>query len=672
MTDNRTRFQKLTDVLIGVNNEGNAYRPNSVATYNIAPSSDVIFSTTSKEERDQKLQQLKQERYLSYLWKKTGYETSMEQVAGATQVKIMYRDADLMTQWPEIKSALHIISEEATTINKDGKILNVYSESERIKAVLEDLFVNRLDINMWLKTIFFDTAKYGNDFMLLNIGPDKTGITGWRNLPVHEMQRIENGLQNAYGGGVVMSANVQNLKPDEVKFVWEGHNNQMPYKSWQIAHFRLIEDSLYLPYGVSYLNGARRHWRMLSMMEDAMLLYRLERSVERKVFKVNVGAIDDKDVPAFIEEFMSGVKRAPVIDPKTGQIDLRKNFLDVSADYVIPIRNGQDPSSIDVVNANQNPTTMEDIEFMQNKVLSALRIPKTFLNFQEAQGKAQNLSLLDVRFCRNINGMQQAILSELNKVAIIHLYLMGFEDDLTNFTLSLNSPSNQVKLMELDTLQKKLQAASAALQETGVGLPVMSWNQVQKEIMGRTDAEISKMLQDLRLETALSSELEKTNNIIKRTGVFDKTDNIYGEEGASYEEEGGENGGGQGGMGGGGGLPPMGFGDDIEDMGGPMDMGGSEEIQGEEGSADLGGPEALQESKSLRKDPRDEKLIESIISKYGKTARNDEITEKRIGIIDKSLRINEDIENMLQAIDKIGEEKKEKSPKKKTKKLISK
>ena len=160
------------------------------------------------------------------------------------------------------------------------------------------------------------------------------------------------------------------------------------------------------------------------MMEDAMLLYRLERSIERRIFKVNVGLIDDADVPAYVQEFMNTVKRAPIIDPQTGQLDLRKNFLDVSADYVIPVRNQQDPSSIDTLQSAQNPTSMDDINYMETKILAALRIPKTFLNFQEAQGKGQNLSLLDIRFNRTVNRVQQAILMELNKIAIIHLYLL--------------------------------------------------------------------------------------------------------------------------------------------------------------------------------------------------------------------------------------------------------
>lgn len=649
MAENKTRLQKLSNMLIGAA-QGKPYAsPSRSVTYNISPSSEVIYSTNNKEERDMKLLQAKQQRLLAHQWAVAGYETSMEQMAGASQVKVMYRDADLMAMWPEIGSALDTIAEEATTINAQGKILNIYSDSNRIKAVLEDLFVNRLDINIWAKTIFRSTAKYGNDFMLLNIDADN-GIIGWRELPVHEISRVENGMQNAYAGSTPYIMNNGNIKPDDVQFVWEGHNQQMPYKNWQIAHFRLINDSLYLPYGVSWLNKARRHWRMLSMMEDGMLLYRLERSVERRVYKVNVGLIDDADVPAFLQEFMNGVKRAPIMDPQTGQIDLRKNFLDVSADYVIPVRNGQDPTSIENLPPAQNPTSMEDIEFMENKVLCALRVPKTFLNFQEPQGKGQNLSLLDVRFCRTINGIQQAILMELNKIAIIHLYLLGFEDDLTNFTLSFNNPSNQIEMMELDNLTKKLAAAQTALAEQGGGIPLMSWYDVQKDILGLTDPEIAERLNKIRLESAIAIELQRTPEIIKQTHLFDKTDRIYGEPGAKYSANPpGQNGGLGGPGGGGGGLPPMGggFGDDLGDLGEPGadDMG---DIGGEESSTDLsdmgseGGPAPLSEAKV---DPFQE---------YFKSFKSvQEIKNNRVDILDKNFLINENLNETINELEKL-------------------
>lgn len=666
MSDKRTTWQRLTNVLINAGNGVPGSAPPRSVTYNVMPKNTVLFSSDNKEERDQKLAQMKQQRLMSYMWQKIGYETSMEQAVGSNQVRVMYRDADLMAAWPEIGSALRAYSEEATVKNKKGKILNIYSKSDRIKATLEDLFYNRLDIAVWLRTIFYQTCKYGNEFMFLNLDAEE-GIKGWRELPVHQMRRLENGVDNIYGGGTMFNASYTGLLPDEVKFVWEGHNESMPFKSWMIAHFRLIYDSLYLPYGVSILNCVRRHWRMLSMMEDGMLLYRLERSIERRIFKVNVGLMDEADVEPFLQEFMNTVKRAPIIDPQTGQIDLRKNFLDVSADYVIPVRNGQDPTMIDTLQSAQNQTSMDDINYMETKVLAGLGVPKSYLNFQEPQGKGQNLSLLDIRFNRRINSVQECVLLELNKIALIHLYLLGFEDDLTNFTLSLNNPSNQIEMMELDNMNKRLAAAQTALAEQGGGIPLMSWHQVQREIMGRTDKEIEDTLNEIRLEAALAIEIQRTPEIIKQTHIFDKVDRIFGEPGAKYAKNFNPNG--DGGIGGPGGAPaPMGggFGDELGDLDEPgaEDMG---DIGGDEGDEDLGnmggGEQAtLSESKAKTKkiltEMKDSKyplqtlFYETYIKDVLKKGKDDNDVNS-IPILSKNLRINEDIESQLKSIDEM-------------------
>lgn len=671
MADRRTRWQKLTDVLINTGN-GSPATATRTATYSLTPlttqsQNEILYSTNSKEDRDRVLAQMKQQKLMSYMWAKTGYDTAMEQAVGANQVRVMYRDADLMAAWPEIGAALDILAEEATTTNAKGKILNIYSKSERIKSILEDLFYNRLDIPIWLQTIVHETAKYGNEFMFLNLDLNE-GVKGWRELPVHQMRRLENGMDNVYGSGMFNSTFTQ-LQPDEVKFVWEGHNEDKPFKNWMIAHFRLITDSIFLPYGCSWLNKARRHWRMLSMMEDAMLLYRLERSIERRVFKVNVGAIDDQDVPAFIQEFMNTVKRAPIIDPQTGQIDLRKNFLDVSADYVIPVRNGQDPTSIDTLSSAQNATAMDDMEYMEKKILAALRVPKTFLNFTESQGKAQNLSLTDVRFNRTVNTIQKAIIMELNKIAIIHLYLLGFEDELTNFTLTLNNPSNQIEMMELENLNKRLAAAQTALAEQGGGIPIMSWHQVQREIMGRTDPEIADTLNEIRLEAALAIEIQRTAEIIKQTHLFDKVDRIFGEPGAKYSANPPGQDGGMGGLGGGGGAPAPIMGDDFgSDLGGLGEPGEDAEgdIGGDEGGADLGGMDAggsspLNEGTVFNPATKLSESIRNAVSKgqfYNAYVKNmlkeEDDTPEPIPILDKNLRINEEIESILKSI---GEQK---------------
>lgn len=640
MAKDKTIFQKLTDVMIGTSS---ASQPKKVvSSYTMRSPNDVMYSFDSKEERDLKLKQLKQQRLLAYQWKKIGYDTSMEQMAGTPQVRIMYRDADLMDCWPEIGTALDIYSEEATVLNKKKKMLNISSKSNRIVSVLEDLFENRLDIHIMLPMIARSLCKYGNEFMFLNIDGND-GVKGWRELPVHEMRRVENGMFNLYAGYGSASTN---LKPDETKFIWEGHNESTPFKMWQVAHFRLIKDSLLLPYGVSILNKARRHWRMLSMMEDAMLLYRLERSIERRIFKVNVGLIDDADVPQFLQDFMTNVKRAPVIDPQTGQMDLRKNFLDVSADYVIPVRSGQDPTSIETLNSAQNQTSMEDIEMIQNKIFAALRIPKTFLNYQEAQGKGQNLSLMDIRLNRAINHVQQALLMELTKIAVLHLYLLGFIDDLTNFTLSMNNPSNQLETMELDNQAKRLQNASTALSEQGGGIPLMSWHRVQKEIMGLTDSEISVMLNEIRLETAISVELQRTPEIIKKTNLFKQVDRIYGEPGAEYSEQpvGGDQ---QGGLMGGGGGAPMGglgggpsFGDELGDLDEPG-SDDSGDIGGEEGGqslSDMSGGQPLMENRLLS-------AMNDYISYINRNNEDNDTSNE--DIVEKNLMLNENMQSLI-------------------------
>lgn len=582
MAENRVKtiFQNLDKAISGGWRNEPTKRSNS---YNI-PTSNIIYKTDNKEDYESKKLELKQQKLLSSMWRKANFDLNTETLAGLTNVKLMYRDADLMDAFPEIGAALDIVAEESCVNNDKGHIINIYSKSERVKAILEDLFINRLDIHVSLPMCCRSMCKYGNNFMLLNIN-EKEGIMGWRQLPVYEIERYENGLTTPYAIANPYANDLSKNKVEDVKFVWIGKSESIPFRNWQISHFRLLTDSFYLPYGVSYLNKARRHWRMLSLMEDMMLIYRLERSIERRVFKIYVGAIDDADVPAYVNEIANNFKRTPIVDPLTGQVDLRKNILGVDQDIFIPTRDENAPTPIDTLAAAQNLTAMDDIKFVQNKVLTALRIPKTFLNFEENAGDGKNLALMDIRFTRTINRIQQALIMELTKIATIHLYLLGFTDELTNFTITMNNPSTQAEILEIDNLQKKITVIKDAVSDPGNGIPIMSWTRALKEIMKWNDNEIAQNLEEIRLEKALASELEKTSQIIKRTGQFDNIDHIYGEPNAEYQEdaEQGNNGdGGDGNFGGGGGS----FGgdlDNIDDAAGDTDG----EVSGEEGEIPL-------------------------------------------------------------------------------------
>ena len=665
-----TVFQALDKAITGNWNPQDTVTPH-VNTYDMSGmGKDVIYRTSDKEEYLSKKLELQQNKYLKDRWIKANVNLSVTAYAGLNNVKLMYRDADLMDAFPEIGAALDIVSEESTITNDKGMIVNVYSKSDRIKSILEDLFVNRLNIQLTGQMIIRAMCKYGNQFMLLDVD-NKNGVKGWKQMPVFNMERIENGIQNPYGAGASIAVN--GITKDDAdmstQFIWlDDNNSQIPFRDWQIAHFRLLTNSLYLPYGVSYLNAARRHWRMLSLMEDMMLIYRLERSIERRVYKIFVGAIDDADVQAYVERIANEFKRTPIVDPMTGQIDLRKNILSVDQDIFIPVRDENAPTPIDTLSAAQNMTALDDIKFVQNKVLTALRIPKSFLNFEEAAGEGKNLALMDIRFTRTVNRIQQAFLMELTKVASIHLFLLGFNDELNNFTLSMNNPSTQAEGLEIENMQKKIDAVRDAVSDPGNGLPVMSQTRALKQIMKWSEKEIKENLEEIRLEKGIAAELEKTTQIIKKTGIFDTVDRIYGEPGAEYmDDQQGQGGmGDDGGMGGGGAAPPPpmggegGMGGDLNGLGAPGDDGSGGDIAGAEGSmptADMGtDPNAPMEAVNRNKPLINEQ--KNVFDEYMKmlnehSLKPQEAAYKRADVYDsESLMINEEFDKMIKALNK--------------------
>ena len=606
-----TIFQNLNNVLMGrqTRQKTDGMLPGRTTNYYTLTSTpykqdDVIFRSDNKDEFNRKALEERQQALLSRQWYKASLENAIKSTQELTNVQMMYRDAQIMdTITPEIGSALDIVSEEACMIGSSGKMVMVNSKSERIKAILEDLLYNRLDLHIMLPMVCRGMCKYGNDFMLLNINKED-GVRGWMELPVFEIQRIENGLTNPYQaiGSINQSGAV---KTNATQFLWLNKAGNIPFKFFQIAHFRLITDSSFLPYGVSWLHKARRSWRMLTLMEDMMLLYRLERSIERRVFKIYTGDIDEQDIPSYVETVANQFKRTQLIDPETGQLDLRKQFLSVDTDFFIPFRKEENSSKIENLPAATNQTSMDDIEYMRGKMLAALRVPKAFLNFQDTQGKGQNLSFLDVRFSRMINRIQQALLMELNKICIVHLWLLGFTDDLTNFSLTMHNPSSQVQQQELDMMGKKVQTMQQLLADPGNGIQIMSYHRALKEVMGYTDTEIAENLNEIRLEKALAAELENTSQIIKKTGIFDPTDRIYGDPEAkyNYNVEQGEGGPGGGPMSGGApiGGPDLG-GEDIDSLGSPGeeeggDVGGQEESVGMENAPNVDAGVPLQESR---------------------------------------------------------------------------
>ena len=466
---------------------------------------------------------------------------------------------------PEISAALDIYSEESTTPDQDGHILKVYSESKRIKQVLVDLFVNRLDINTNLPMWTRNACKFGDNFTYLKLDPEK-GVVGCQQLPNIQIERLEKGMRfqpDKYS---------QEMENDALKFVWKEKN--MEFNTWEIAHFRILGDDRKLPYGTSMLEKARRIWKQLLLSEDAMMIYRVSRAPERRVFKVFVGNMDDKDVDSYVQRVANKFKRDQIADPKTGNVDMRYNQLAVDQDYFIPVRDSSQTNPIETLPGGTNLAEIADIEYIQKKLVTALRIPKAYLGFEEAVGNGQNLSLLDIRFARTINKIQKSMLAELNKIAIIHLFLLGFEDELTNFTLGLHNPSKQSELLSLELWKEKIELYKNAVAEIANSVAPTSASWAKKNILGFSDEEIRLDLQQQRIERAVAAELAKTPEVITKTGLFDNIDQLYGKkpgEPAGEAPEGGEEPGG---------MPPMGGGPEL---GGPPSPPPGPEPGGEAG-----------------------------------------------------------------------------------------
>ena len=477
-----------------------------------------LLKTTSKQEYEKEKLQAQQTYYLANQWQKI--ESNLYTQATyyePTRLSAFY-DYESMEFTPEISAALDIYAEESTTLNQDGHMIQIYSESKRIKSILVDLFENVLDINTNLPMWTRNTCKYGDNFVYLKLDPEK-GIIGVNQLPIIEIERLERGMM------AKNSEASQDVDKKHMKFTWK-HKN-MEFNTWEVAHFRLLGDDRRLPYGTSMLEKARRIWKQLLLSEDAMLIYRTSRAPERRVFKIFVGNMDDKDVEPYVQRVANKFKRSQVVDNKTGNVDMRFNQMAVDQDYFIPVRDPAAPSPIDTLPGAQNLAEIADIEYIQKKLLTALRVPKAFLGFEEVTGDGKNLSLMDIRFARTINRIQKCVLAELNKIAIIHLFLLGFEDELSNFTLTLTNPSTQADLLKIDIWKEKITLYKDAVTAIeGIAPTSISW--AKKNILGFSDEEIKLDIQQQRVEKAVAGELAATAEVIKHTGLFDNIDKLYG------------------------------------------------------------------------------------------------------------------------------------------------
>ena len=397
-----------------------------------------------------------------------------------------YADFSEMEYMPEIASALDIYSHETCAQDEKGNVLHIYSDNEKIKEILENLFLDVLNIEFNLASWTRNLCKYGDFFLFNDVSPEY-GVINAFPIPVNEIEREEG-----------FDAD----DPLAVRFRWVTQGNQI-LENWQISHFRVLGNDAFLPYGASMLEAARRIWRQLILVEDAMLVYRVVRSPERRVFYVDVGNVPPEDIPTYMEQAKTTLKSSQVVDRDTGRVDLRYNPLSVDEDYFLPVRGTESGTKIDTLAGGQNTTAIEDVEYIQKKLFAALKIPRAYLGYDESLSSKATLAQEDIRFSRTINHIQRIVLSELNKLAIIHLFSNGYEgEDLLNFDLHLSNPSTIAQQQKLELYRTKFEIAAGAPEG------ILSKEYLRRNVIGLNSKEIEEIEEQRDEEKLRDLELE--------------------------------------------------------------------------------------------------------------------------------------------------------------------
>jgi hypothetical protein len=406
----------------------------------------------------------------------------------------LFRDYDVMDMDPILSSALDIYADETLVPSEFGKVLTIRSSDENIKKILENLFYDVLNIEFNLWSWVRNMCKYGDFFLKLELSPEY-GVYVVRPLSAYEITRVEGSDPN-------------NI--NYVKYQHDGLGGGNEYENFEIAHFRLISDSNFLPYGKSMLEGARRVWKQLSLMEDAMLIHRIMRAPEKRIFKIDVGNVPPNEIDGFMQKIMNQIKKVPYIDERTGDYNLRFNLNNMVEDFYLPVRGSDSGTQIETL-PGMEFTGTEDIEYVRNKMMAALKIPKAFLGYEEGISGKATLAAEDVRFSRTIGRIQRIIVSELTKIAVVHLFIQGYKDaSLVDFEIELSNPSTIFEQEKLAIWQDKVNLAKDMVEAK-----MFSKDWIYKNVWSMSKDDIEEVATEIikdQKETWRMSQIEEDGN----------------------------------------------------------------------------------------------------------------------------------------------------------------
>jgi hypothetical protein len=351
----------------------------------------------------------------------------------------LYTDYEAMDTESIIASALDIVADESTLKNEAHEVLQIRSADENLQRILYNLFYDVLNIefNLWLW--IRNMCKYGDFYLHMEIA-EKFGIYSVTPLSVYDMVR-EEGMDPQNPSYVCFKIDPMVIAAGGINSRVKDRDGKIKFENYEIAHFRLLTDANYLPYGRSYIEPARKSYKQYVLMKDAMLLHRVTRAPEKRIFYVDIGNLPPNEVDGYMEKLKQKMQKTPFMDHKTGEYNLRYNMMNVMEDFFIPQRGANSNTKIETTKGLEY-NAIEDVNFLRDEMLAALKVPKAFFGFEkDLTGKA-TLAAEDIRFARTVERIQRIVVSELYKMALVHLYTQGYDGEaLSNFELSLTTPS---------------------------------------------------------------------------------------------------------------------------------------------------------------------------------------------------------------------------------------
>ncbi len=355
-----------------------------------------------------------------------------------------YKDYEQMDQMGEISLALDLYADEASLIDPERKhTLVIRAKNRRLKKELEDLFYNNLRWDTQCRPCIRYLCKYGDMPFEIILDANRNAVSSLRFMNVYNFTRIE----TRYG--------------DLVGFFFMDTMWPKPLfmHPWQVMHLRLTNfENLYAPYGKSILDGGRKAFKQLRLMEDAALIYRITRAPEKRKFTIPVGMIPPKEVPEYMQMIARNFKRQRFYNPSTGTFDERYSPLIQEDDFFLPRRPDGTGPDVDVLPGAENLDQIADIEYFKKKMIAPMKIPFSRVGIGDGAGEAseKSLSQSHSEFSKAVQWIQREVATGLTKVAIVHLALRGYDvDDLKGFEIALTATSAMEELYRIETWQTR-------------------------------------------------------------------------------------------------------------------------------------------------------------------------------------------------------------------------